>query len=200
MAKAKSNPLARQMGESVLRHTARLARERQNERDKKQPIVTAETYSHGKYVSEGATIINKNATPFTKWRALNSFTETQEAGIYYCLRLWEAMPPAARTTGSYGERIGGGGNTFEADEHVNRYLDAKDAIIRIESYFKGELKGYWQVFENAIRFDIPSGVAGNHLDYVGRSGNAKCLAAVQYVATTVAEYEGLAINRRILAA
>lgn len=140
--------------------------------------------------------INRGGTPLTRWKAAGSLSDTQQAAIDICLRLWAITGLEQRTTANYGERIPGGGNE-ECRAAV--YLDAKDDLAKIEGYFE-RLEPYWNVFVNCIRFDEPAGVAGSRLGFSTRSAETRAHQIVCFVADIIASKEGLAPVARIRAA
>jgi hypothetical protein len=178
-----------------------MARLKQNMRDKAEPLVTPEAEQHGKYVSQGKGKVNLASSPFGSWKARGVFSETQLAGIYYCLRLWQALPPPPQCTGSYGERIGGAGISYESDGAILHYLEAQQDLKRISGGIgkSGEWeqgyvtpKPYWDVFENILRFDMSIEEAALRMGYGSKHGKARCLTVVSFVADIIADRERLA--------
>jgi hypothetical protein len=188
-------------GETSLQYHSRIALYEQGKRDKSKPLVLPDTEKHGAYVwhdvngiddkgneFKSTTKRNLKASPLTMWKAQGMLTETQQAAIGYCLRLWEFLPPMPATTAQYGERIPSNDSGQESEAAVNAWLDAIDDLRRVESYIP---RSYWQVFENCIRFDMPAGVAGGDLGFTGRSGRAKAHVIVCFVSDIIADKENL---------
>lgn len=187
--------------ETWLQYHSRIAEYEQGKRDKSKPLVTPDVEKHGVYQwadihaidergneSKSTTKRNLKASPLTMWRAQGMLTETQEAAIGYCLRLWEFLPPMPATTAQYGERIPSNDSGQESEAAVNAWLDAIAGLRRIEGYIP---RSYWQVFENCLRFDMPAGVAGSDLGFTGRSGRTKAHLIVCFVADIISMKENL---------
>jgi hypothetical protein len=201
MAKAKRSETLRQPGESGMQYASRMARLKQNMRDKAEPLVTPEAEQHGKYVSHGKGKVNLAVSQLEQWKHKSLLNEVQLAGIYYCLRIWQALPPPPQCTGAYGERIGGGSGSYESDGAILRYLEAQQDLKRISGGIgkSGEweegyifLKHYWDVFENILRFDMSIKEASLRMGYSESAGAARCLTIVCYVAEMIADRERLA--------
>jgi len=130
---------------------------------------------------------NRGASPLVYWRAHGLLTDAQQAGIGYCVRLWSILTKEPRVTAGYGEHVGG----YDGDETGRQLItraDAKDDLARVEGYIP---RAYWQVFENAIRFDEPAGVIGSRLGWGGQSAKTRALTIVQMVADVVCMNERL---------
>ena len=127
-----------------------------NPRTKRQ-AANDELASKGDVESVNGVDHNRQASPLVYWRAHKQLTSTQEAGIAYCIRLWSILTSEPRVTAGYGERVGGydGGET---GRQLIARADAKDDLHRVQGYIPAP---YWQVFENAIRFDEPAGMIGS---------------------------------------
>ena len=146
-----------------------------------------ELHSQGEVERINGVDHNRCASPLVYWRAHKQLTTTQEAGIAYCIRLWDILTSEPRVTAGYGERIGG----HDGDETGRQLIaraDAKDDLRRVQGYIPAP---YWQVFENAIRFDEPAGVIGSRLGWGSNSAKTKALTIVQMVADTVCMQERL---------
>jgi hypothetical protein len=208
MAKTKRDPLAKMPNETSLQFQSRLARIRDVARDKSEPLVSEHTEKHGLYIGEGMAKRNVNVSPFTAWRGQNALTETQQAAIHYCIRLWSTHPPMAATTGGYGERIGGSSSSFESDRMVNAYLDAKEDLRRIcggigknGEYRSGYIpSAYWGVFESLMRFDVAIDVVSLQQGFSQRAGPSRCLQIVCFIADIIADKERLDYQPRMMAA
>ena len=131
---------------------------------------------------------NTKGSPLIWWRAQKQLSDSQEAGIAYALRLWSILGTEPRTTSGYGESIRGGGNSTESERVIQRQLDAKADLARLNGYVP---EPYWRVFENAIRFDEPAGVIGSREGWASKSGKTRALAYVQFVADLIAMNERL---------
>jgi hypothetical protein len=148
-----------------------------------------ELHSQGEVERINGVDHNRCASPLVYWRAHKQLTTTQEAGIAYCIRLWSILTSEPRVTAGYGERIGG----HDGDETGRQLIaraDAKDDLRRVQGYIP---PAYWQVFENAIRFDEPAGVIGSRLGWGSNSAKTKALTIVQVVADTVCMQERLSV-------
>lgn len=197
MAKAKTNPKARQPGESFLAHQSRLARERQEQRDRSQPLVTPEAERHGDYRDEtifehneqGHPIrivakVNRGGTPVCRWIAQKRLSQGQQDAIRYVTRLWALTGLKTALTANYGERIQGGGNV---ELRAANEIEARDDLRRIQSYVP---HAYFDVFENVVRHGIAAGTAGEALGHATRDAKHTAYLTVCFVADVIAMREG----------
>lgn len=190
--------------ETWLQYHSRIAEYEQGKRDKEKPLVAPDVAKHGEYVwadihaidergneYKSTTKRNIKASPLAMWRAQGMLEPHHEEAIKLCLRLWSFLPPMPATTAQYGERIPSNDSGHESEAAVNAWIDAKAHLKQIEGYFPGKLRGYWETFQNCIRFDMPAGVAGSDLGFTGRSGRAKAHVIVCVVADVIADKEKL---------
>lgn len=144
------------------------------------------TFIHAETAKGVTPFINRGGTPLARWRP--SLTQSQEAAVDHCIRLWEILESAPSVTAKYGERVGG---QSSAESNANRVIDAREDLWRIIDYFPGPLRTYWQVFENICRFDMPAGVAGSALSASSRTNEARANQVLRFVADYIAMRERL---------
>jgi hypothetical protein len=146
---------------------------------------TRDDIIHVDFAQRATVHINRGGTPLARWK--DSLSDSQKAGIGHCLRLWELTGLRQSLTANYGQRIAGASNEHRAAVQI----DARDDLWRIIDYFPGELRTYWQVFENVCRFDMPAGVAGSDLSQSNRTAEARAHQVVCFVADIIATKERL---------
>jgi hypothetical protein len=151
------------------------------------PLVNAFAAQHGNYAALGKlndarhAMINRGGTPVARWVDAGLLTDSQQAAIAHCNRLWGMLNGKALVQDLLKIPGGGDGNGWAEQE-------ALDDLARIKGHFP--LK-YWSVFESVCRFDEPAGYAGSRL---ANAKNEHCAAAritVQFVADTIAYKEHL---------
>lgn len=173
MAKArnKSKPL-KQTG-PLQRMLDRAANE-----SEQQPLVNGHAQSHGDYEPAAKTgvmrlaLINRGGTPLARWKKAGLLSETQEAAILHCTRLWQLTDTSSRLVANLDRTIfGAPGNGNMAE------IEARNDLHRIKSGFP---LPYWSIFENVCRFDEPAGVAGSKLaeDDVTRRTMARAIVCM----------------------
>jgi hypothetical protein len=198
MAKGGTKTNGRHAGEGYWAYQSRLARERQEARDREQPLVTAEAEQHGDYQTDfvthvetntkAHTRINRGGTPVERWERDKKLDITQLAAIGLCLRLWRLASINPKVVASYGERVLSNGNW---EGRANDEIEARADLHRIMAYFPGGTRQYWDVFENVCRHGIAAGVAGAALNHGSRSAETRAHQIVCFVADTIASREGL---------
>jgi hypothetical protein len=68
-----------------------------------------------------------------------------------------------------------------------RAADAECDLEKFKSHFPGAAKDYFAVFENVIRFNMPSGVAGGDPDK--KIASTRALTIVRFVCDIIASHE-----------
>lgn len=197
-AKAKPNPWARRPDESFLAHQSRLARERQEQRDRSQPLVTPEAQRHGDYRDDtlfeineqghpvrNAVKVNRGGTPVCRWIAQKRLTQGQQNAIRYVTRLWAMTGLRTALTANYGERIAGGGH---GEGRSLAEIEAREDLKRVTAYVP---RAYFDVFENVVRHGIAAGVAGAALNHASRDAKHTAYLTVCFVADVIAMKERL---------
>lgn len=153
-------------------------------------IIPPEQRAKGGYEGDKR-IINRGGTPLARWVKAGKLNEAQISAIELCQWLWATTGRESRVTALYGA-FTGKSDAIESEVAVQRYLDAKEDLARIEGYFRG-LKPYWQVFENVCRFDEPAGAAGSRLGQGSRSAEDRAHNTVCFIADFIATNERLHI-------
>ncbi|QQN73942.1 hypothetical protein [Croceicoccus sp. YJ47] len=196
MGKAKARDRnAKRRDESDVQFRSRLARQRQNERDRNEPIVPKEAQAHGDYHTAFVThaetntkahvVMNRGGCPVSRWKAAGRLSDTQVGAIDLCHHLWALAGLKTKMTANYGERIPGCGNS---ERFAINEIEARDDLHRIKGYVPAK---YWDIYENVVRFDEPAGVAGSTLARNTRSGMDAAFVVVCFVADVIAMKEGL---------
>lgn len=140
------------------------------------------TYASSIHPSQGKRFVN-NHDPVERWKAAGKLTQSQQVVIEMCQRLWRLAGLQQRLTASYGERMpASAGYELRALTEI----EAREDLHRIQGYFPGELKAYWNVFENCCRHGMPAGIAGGEDD---RNGAHRAFMIVGFVASMIATYE-----------
>lgn len=146
----------RKQGETHLQWQSRIARLRQEQRDRTVPLVSEEAASHGDYVqatvhntedgSRAVTCVNKGGTTIYRWINNGVFQPVELQAISHCFSLWEAVerkqPRAVRVDCDNGDGLA----EQQALDELHRY--------------KKKYGAYWQVFENICRFGMTANDAG----------------------------------------
>jgi hypothetical protein len=198
MAKGGTKTNGRHAGEGYWAYQSRLARERQEARDREQPLVTAEAEQHGDYQTDfvthvetntkAHTKINRGGEPVDRWKRDNKLNDVQVRTIDHCIRLWRLASINPKVCATYGERVLSNGNW---DSRAVNEIEARDDLHRIMGYFPGPLKAYFDVFEDVCRHGIAAGVAGAALNHGSRSAEVRAHQIVCFVADTISAKEGL---------
>lgn len=190
--------LAKRRDETELQFRSRLARARQEARDRSEPIAPHEAQRHGDYQAgfvthvetntKAHTLVNRGGTALDRWRNSGKLSDSQENAIDLCISLWLVAGRNDRVTANYGERIPGTGN---ADLRNALEIDARKDLHRIMDYFPGPLRIYWGVFEDICRHGHRADVAGAQLSPSARSADTRAHQVVCFVADIIAMKEGL---------
>ena len=198
MGKGKTDPNARRSGETHFEHRARIARQKQNQRDRNEPIVPKEAQRHGDYRSEFVTHvetntktdvrINRGGDAVARWDAARKLSEAHTRAIRHMRHLWHLAGCERAVTASYGERLP---TTGDGEGHNLAEIDARRDLHRIRDYFPGVAIRYFQVFENVVRFSMPAGDAGRMLRGSERDAKHAAYLAVCFVGDIIASKERL---------
>lgn len=125
-------------------------------REREAPVAVNDfAAQHGDYESNLRFIVNRGGTPLARWKKAGLLSETQEAAIQHCTRLWELTSTSGSLVANLDRTVfgcPGDGNMAE--------IQARTDLQRIKTGFPAR---YWSVFENVCRFDEPAGVAGSKL-------------------------------------
>lgn len=148
------------------------------------------TYERGDFIhaesAQRVTIhINRGGTPLARWIAECKLSDTQQRAISHCLYLWRMAGTERRITSNYGERIPG---EADSERRVANEVEARQDLHRIQDYIP---EGYWNCFENCIRFDEPAGIAGSKLGFGSRSAHDRAHQVCCFVADLIAMKERL---------
>ena len=121
--------------------------------------------------------------PVARWTASGRLTESQQAAIRHCSRLWELSGLKQALTANYGHVVSGAGCT---ERQAARQIDARRKLQKLQDACPPDA---WDVFENVCRWGEPAGVAGSALGYEPRSAQAVAHVMVCIVADIVAMKE-----------
>ena len=191
----RKDPNARQPGETYWQHQSRLARQRQEERDKAQPIVPPEAMQHGSYErrfvtnvetnTKADTVVNRGGDPISRWEAAGRLSGNQMVAIAHMQRIWRLAGLEQRVTANYGERIGGMGSS---ERVCLSEIEARQDLHRIRGEYPD---AYFNVFENVCRFGHAAGNAGQALGYGSRSAETRAHQIVCMLADMIFDRERL---------
>ena len=109
------------------------------------------------------------------------FEEPQKRAVDHVRRLWNAIGGQGRLVANLDSIGAGGGGPRQ------RFWEHAEAVAQLAEYERSVPRAYWQVFENVVRFEMPAGKAGSHLDRHAPARIAAARAVVGLVATTIAE-------------
>jgi hypothetical protein len=112
------------------------------------------------------------------------FEEPQKRAVDHVRALWNAIGNQGRLVANLGAIGAGGGGPRQ------RFWEHADAVAQLAEYECRIPRAYWTVFENVVRFDMPAGRAGSHLDRHAPARIAAARAVVGLVASTIAERRG----------
>lgn len=141
--------------------------------DKDRPVeVNQFAAKHGDYETNLRFIVNRGGTPLARWQKAGLISDTQQAAIQHCIRLWELTSASGRLVANLDRTVfgcPGDGNLAE--------IEARDDLHRIRTGFPAP---YWSIFENVCRFDEPAGMAGSKLaeDDVTRRTMARAIVCM----------------------
>ena len=112
------------------------------------------------------------------------FEEPQKRAVDHIRMLWNAIGCQGRLVANF-DAIGAGGRGPR-----QRFWEHAEAVAQLAEYEREIPRAYWTVFENVVRFDMPAGKAGSHLDRHGPGRIAAARAVVGFVASKIAEWRG----------
>jgi hypothetical protein len=136
---------------------------------------------HGAYVKDGNRgVMNRGGTPVARWRSAGLLSEMQMSAIEFCVKLWEK---AGTQRGLVQDLLKVVGN------EPGSGMAQQEALDELQ-WFKDRIPhGYWQVFENVCRFDMPAGTAGSALANNNRSAIDAAQLCVRFVADLIATWK-----------
>jgi hypothetical protein len=149
----------------------------------KAPLVGEHAARHGDYAPAAETgemrraMLNRGGTAIDRWRRDGLLSDSQQAAILHCQRLWRQIGSSGRLVSRLDRTVFGApgeGNLAE--------IEARDDLHRIKSGFPAP---YWDLFENVCRFDEPAGPAGLRLASDSRSAAGAARIVVVMVADTI---------------
>lgn len=186
---------AQRPDETYFQWRSRLLRQRQEQRDKDEPIIPAEALKHGSYETrfvthaesntKAQTVVNRGGDPVSRWENAGKLSDNQMVAIAHCQRLWRLAGLETRVTANYGERIPGQGSSERA---CLNEIEARQDLQRFRNQFPGK---YFDVFENVCRFGHSAGQAGECLGYGSRSAETRAHMIVCMVADFIFDWERL---------
>lgn len=191
---ARADPNARRQGENYLQWTSRIARQKQETRDRSEPIVPVEAQRHGDYQDEFVTDVDTNTKVQTKRNQVSSIVDKwfREGGVGFdggakaaverCVALWELRPVIGHLCATYGPLMPSGG--FSGHES---HMDLRDELDEFKSWFH---PGHWAVYENVVRWGQPAGLAGSSMADNAPQAIASAKAVVGMVASFIAMRRG----------
>lgn len=192
----RGNSLAKRRDETDLQWRSRLARIRQEERDKAEPIITPEAERHG-YVRgtvmhietvTRAISYRKRELPtvIQQWHAkgLPGFEDPAMDAMERCIALWDARPSIGKVSANYHPAVTGGANDY--DGALLQAMDDTNEIERYEAMFH---PAHWRVFEAVVRYDKPVGQSGME-EGNGPQSTASARAIVGTIANFIAMKRG----------
>jgi hypothetical protein len=110
------------------------------------------------------------------------FEEPQKRAVEHVRRLWNSIGSQGRLVANLSVIGAGGGGPRQ------RFWEHAEAVAQLAEFERQIPSAYWQVFENVVRFDMPAGRAGSHLDRHAPARIAAARAVVGFVASTIAEW------------
>ena len=159
-----------------------------------------EQKANGEIETVNGVDMNRNVSPVAAWRAKKMLNESHEAAIAYCNRLWDTLAREPRTTANYGEQMDKSHEGGESGAMILRRMEAQEDLERIygkrNEYGVLVKNGYiphpwWQIFENCVRHDEPTGVRGSNLYGGTKTARAKAHTTVCMVADVISMNERL---------
>ena len=157
--------------------------DRQKVEETSAPAVNMFAARHGDYEPAARTgemrraVINRGGTAIDRWRRDGLLSDSQQAAILHCQRLWRLIGSSGRLVTNFDRTVFGGAGEGNLAE-----IEARDSIHRIRSGFP---LAYWDVFENVCRFDEPAGAAGSRLANDSRSAAGAARLVVGLIAETI---------------
>lgn len=147
-----------------------------------QPLIDQFRAQHGDYERNLRFITNRGGTAIDRWVRAGLLSDSQQAGIQHCARLWAVLRSPRLVVDM---DAAGGGDT---EGFSVRQIDALNELHRMSSEYPFD---YWQVFENVCRHDLPAGVAGSRLANRKRSAIDAARMIVCFIADMIAMKERL---------
>lgn len=144
--------------------------------------------------------MNRNVSPIVAWRAKKMLNESHEAAIAYCNRLWDTLARLPRVTSNYDEQTDKSHEGGDSGAMILRRMEAQEDLERIygkrDEYGVLIKNGYiphpwWQIFENCVRHDEPTGFLGSKLHGGTKTARAKAHTTVCMVADVISMHEKL---------
>lgn len=149
-----------------------------------RPTVNPFTEQHGDYDRNGRYVVNRGGTPVARWKAAGHLSDSQQAAIAHCIRLWEIVgAPSIKLVANLDRTVFGS----PGDGHPME-IEARSDLSRIKAYVP---RDYFEVFENVVRFDEPAGRAGSRFANEAREAQTCARTVVQFVADIIAMKERL---------
>jgi hypothetical protein len=142
-----------------------------------EPLVNPFAAQHGIFERNMRFVINRGGTAIDRWKRDGLLSETQQAAILHCQRLWHVIDRGPRLVANLDRTVfgsHGGGHPRE--------VEARDDLHRIKSGFPLQ---FWDVFENVCRHDEPAGTAGSRLANDSRSASSAARTVVSLIADTI---------------
>jgi hypothetical protein len=146
-----------------------------------RPLVNRFTMAHGDYERNLRFVRNRGATTVDRWVSAGTISESQEAAIRHCQRLWEKL--GSRSIVVDFEKVVGQNHGEGYSQH-----EALTELYRISSGFP---RDYWWVFEAVCRYDEPAGHAGSRLANNKRSSIDAARLVTCFIADLIAMRERL---------
>lgn len=145
--------------------------------DAQAPLVNDFAASHGIIERNMGFVVNRGGTAIDRWKREGLLSETQQAAILHCQRLWHVIDRGPRLVANLDRTVFGS----HGDGHP-REVEARSDLHRIKSGFPLQ---FWDVFENVCRNDEPAGVAGSRLANDSRSASSAARTVVSLIADTI---------------
>lgn len=147
------------------------------------PLVNDFTARHGQYERNLTKVVNRGGTPVARWQSAGLLSDSQNAAIDHCIRLWDAIGTSGGLVANLDRTVFG-----SPGEGNIREIEARDDLHRIKGYFPTK---YWDTYENVVRFDEPAGFAGSRLTECKNDAVAAARTVVQFVADIISMKERL---------
>jgi hypothetical protein len=146
--------------------------------------------------------INTKTDIVATWSKMGKLTDSHKAAIAYCYRIWELLYAPVSVTVNYGESFGGA-QSSDSGYKIIKKIDAQNALDRITgktqftvdgglTFIKGYVpKARWDVFENCVRFNEPTGQITSGFVRGTENARARAHETVCMVAELICLNEGL---------
>lgn len=142
-----------------------------------EPLVNEFAARHGSIERNMRFVMNRGGTAIDRWKRDGLLTDTQQAAILHCQRLWHVIDRGPRLVANLDRTIFGS----HGDGHP-REVEARSDLHRIKTGFPLQ---FWDVFENVCRHDEPAGTAGSRLANDSRSASSAARTVVSLIADTI---------------